>query len=89
MKYELKKEDLEMKKMIIGSLLTMIGSFSNVILFIGLSFNINTLGSWSVPPGKILSAMQNTGASVLIFPMILSNIFLILGLYFLFTSEEK
>ncbi|MGL5315761.1 MAG: hypothetical protein ACRC92_21080 [Peptostreptococcaceae bacterium] len=78
-----------MKKIIIGCLLTTIGAFSNIALFISLSFHINELGSWSNPPGKLSSVMQNTGASILIIPIIIATIFIIVGLYFLFSSEEN
>lgn len=73
-----------MKKIIIGCCLTAVGTFSNIALLISLSFHINTLGGWSVPPGKIMCAIGSTGASVLIFPLIIATILFIMGLYFLF-----
>lgn len=73
-----------MKKMIIGCCLTAVGAFSNIALLISLSFHINTLGGWSVPPGKLMCAVESTGASVLIFPLIIASILFIMGLYFLF-----
>ena len=78
-----------MKKIIIGCLLTTIGAFSNIALIIGLSFHVNSLGGWETPPGKLSYAIQNTGASLLIFPIIIATITLIVGLYLLFVSEDK
>lgn len=78
-----------MKKIIVGCCLTAVGAFSNIALLISLSFHINTLGGWSYPPGKLLSATQSTGASVLIFPLIIATILFIMGLYFLFEEYFK
>lgn len=78
-----------MKKIIIGCCLTAVGAFSNIALLISLSFHINTLGGWSDPPGKLSFAIQSTGASILIFPLIIATIFFIMGLYFLFEEYFK
>lgn len=78
-----------MRKIIIGCLLTTIGAFSNIALIIGLSFHVNSLGGWSDPPGKLACAIESTGASLLIFPIIIATITLMVGLYLLFISEDK
>lgn len=72
-----------MKKIIIGCCLTTVGAFSNVALLICASYYVSTLGGWAVPPGKFITAIQNTGLSVLIIPIIISTLLLIVGLYFL------
>ena len=72
-----------MKKIIIGCCLTIVGAFSNVALLIWASYYVNTLGGWSVPPGKFITAIENTGLSVLIIPIIIATLLLIVGLYFL------
>jgi hypothetical protein len=73
-----------MKKIIIGCVLTAVGALSSSALLISLSFHINTLGSWSVPPGKFICAIESTGASLLIFPLVIATIIFMMGLYFLF-----
>lgn len=70
-----------MKKVIIGCCLTLVGAFSNVALFIATSFQVNELSEWTSPPGKFITAMAETG---LVFPIIISTILFVLGLYFLF-----
>ena len=73
-----------MKKIIIGCCLTIVGAFSNVALWICASHHVDTLGSWSTPPGKFMTAITNTGLSVLIIPIIIATLLFVLGLYFLF-----
>lgn len=78
-----------MKKIIIGCCLTMVGAFSNIALLISISFHVNKLGGWSDPPGKFMTAIEGTGASVLIFPMIIATILLGVGLYLLLEDYLK
>lgn len=78
-----------MKKIVIGCCLTTIGLFSNVLLFISASFHVNVVDGWSVPPGRIITVIENTGISLLILPIIISTIILFIGLYFLLKEYKK
>lgn len=78
-----------MKKIIIGCCLMIVGALADVALLISLSFHINTLGSWSDPPGKLIATIGNTGASVLIIPIIVATLLFIIGIYLLLKEYKK
>lgn len=73
-----------MKNTIIGCCLTAIGAISNVFLFISASFQINQLDSWYSTSGKFITAIENTGILLLVFPTIISIMLLFIGLLILF-----
>lgn len=78
-----------MKKIITGCCLTIVGAFSNIALLISISFHVNKLGGWADPPGKFMTALESTGASLLIFPMTIATILLVVGLYLLLEDYLK
>lgn len=78
-----------MKKLIVGSCLTAVGGLSCTALVIAFSFHINHLGSWSDPPGKLNLAIEHTGASILIFPLIIAGMVFVWGLACLFNDQLK
>ena len=78
-----------MKKTIIGCCLTISGVLSNALFFIAVSYYVESITSWSTPPGKFLSAFEETGLSVLLIPMIIATIIMMIGLNILFKEYFK
>ncbi len=78
-----------MKKTIIGCCLTAIGALSNVFLFISASFQVNQLDSWYSTSDKIITAIENTGILLLVFPVTISIILLLTGLLILFKEFAR
>lgn len=72
-----------MKKLIIGCCLVIVGAFSDIALLICASYHVSTLSGWSTPPGRFLTAVNETGLFVLIIPIIIATILFIIGMYIL------
>jgi hypothetical protein len=66
-----------MKKVVFGGFLILASVLIFAIIQIPTSKHIQTLGSWSTPPGKYMTALQDTGNSFLFW---LSISLLLIGL---------
>lgn len=78
-----------MKKTIIGCCLTIVGVLSNVLFFICSSYYVDSLTGWSTPPGRFLTAFEETGLSVLLIPMIIATAIMVTGLSILLKEYFK